>query len=252
MSSRTSLSPREQSALRLSRLYRWFFAVCIVGGTATMLVSVVTNPGYYRPHTDAASFVAAFAAASPLMSRAHVISVIFLSYLLPAGLLAMTWLALQRAPWWASSAALLLLLGLLPAAIFAGQDALSYDIARMGSNPVLLTLARRFDQDEVMSYFNIAFDFGAILGPTFLGIALWRARALPTWAALLITISRPLVFLYPLLPAQWQLGFLVQIPSSLLLFLGSIPAAQALLKVPLEKSVEVVDDHQTADRSLKI
>jgi MFS family permease len=217
-----------------------------------MVISVLTNPGYYRPHTDAASFVVAFAAASPLMSRAHVISGIVLSYLLPAGLLAMAWLALQHAPWWASSAALILMLGLLPAAIFAGQDALSYDIARMGSNPVLLTLARQFDRDEVMSYFNVAFDFGSILGPTLLGIALWRARALPTWAALLITISRPLVFLYPVLPAQWQLGFLVQIPSSLLLFLGSIPAARALLKTPHGKGVETANDRQTTDTLRKI
>jgi len=252
MSVRTSLSSTERSALRLSHLYRWFFAICIVGGTATMLVSVLTNPGYYRPHTDATSFVAAFAAANPLMSRIHVIAGIVLAYLFPAGLLAMAYLALRNAPWWASSAALILILGLVPAAIFAGQDALSYDIARMGSDPVLLTLARQFDRDEVMSYFNIAFDFGSLLGPLLLGIALWRARAVPTWAALLITTSRPLVLLYPVLPTGWQLGWVVQIPSSLLLFLGSVPAARALLKMPQEKGAEVVNDRPTADTVHKI
>lgn len=251
MSSRTSSSSAECSFLQLFRLYRWFFAICIVGGTAAMLVSVLTNPGYYRQHTDAASFVIAFATASPVMSQAHMVSIIFASYLLSPGLLAMVWLALRRAPWWASSAALLLMLGLFPAAIFAGQDALSYDIARMGSNPILLTLARQFDRDTVMSYFNAVFDLGSILGPTLLGIALWRAHALPTWAALLITISRPLVFLYPALPAQWQLGFLVQIPSSLLLFFGSIPAARAFLKTSFVESIATVDDHQTTDASLK-
>lgn len=252
MSARTSLSSTERSALRLSRLYRWFFAICIVGGTATMLVSVLSNPGYYRPHTDAASFVTAFAAASPLMSRIHVIAGIVLSYLFPAGLLAMAYLALHNAPWWASCAALILLLGLAPAAIFAGQDALSYDIARMGSDPILLTLVRQFDRDEVMSYFNIAFDCGSILGPILLGIALWRARVLPTWAALLITLSRPLVFLYPVLPSGWQLGWVVQIPSSLLLFLGSVPAALALLKRPQEQEAAVVGDRQTAETVHKI
>lgn len=221
---------QEKSAPLISRLQCWFFAVCIVGGTAVTLVSVVANPGYYSPHTDVASFIAAFATANPFMSQTHVISMIFVSYLLPLGLLAMAWLAMRRAPWWASSAALLILLGMFPLAVFAGQDSLSYDIARMGSNPLLLALARQFDKDEVMSYYNVMFDIGSIFGPTVLGIALWRARAIPVWAALLITISRPIAFLYPFLPLQWQLGFIVQIPSCLLLFIGSIPAAYTMLK----------------------
>lgn len=251
MSSPTPPVPAAQSVLRLSRLYRWFFAVCIVGGTAATLVSVATNPGYYHLHTDVTSFIAAFAAASPVVAETHVIAMIFVSYLLPVGLLAMAWLALQRAPWWASSAALLLLLGVFPTAIFAGQDALSYDIARLGSSPLLLTLARRFDHDEVMGYFNAAFDLGSILGPTLLGIALWRARVLPTWAAVLITLSRPLVFLYPALPAHWQLGFLVQIPSSLGLFLGSVPAARAFLKALPGTGAQTMDDRQTVGTSRK-
>lgn len=246
MTSRTPPVLPEQ----ISRLYRWFFAVCIVGGTAATLVSVATNPGYYRQHTDAASFVTAFAAASPIMSETHVLAMIVVSYLLPVGLLAMAWLALRRAPWWASSAALLLLLGVFPTAIFAGQDALSYDIARLGSNPLLLTLARQFDRDEVMSYFNAVFDLGSILGPTLLGVALWRARVLPTWAAVLITFSRPLVFLYPALPPHWQLGYLVQIPSSLALFLGSVPAARALLKELPGTGAQTRDD-QAVGTSLK-
>jgi MFS family permease len=217
-----------------------------------MLSAVVTNPGYYHPHTDAASFVAAFAGASPVLSQAHLISIIFASYLLFPGLLAMAWLALRRAPWWTTGAVLFLVLGVFPAAIFAGQDALSYDIAQMGSNPILLTLARQFDRDTVMSYFNAVFDSGSILGPTLLGIALWRARALPTWAAFLISISRPLVLLYPALPAQWQLGFLVQIPGSLLLFLGSIPAARAILATPRENSVETIHDRRATGGSLKV
>ena len=221
---------QEPSAPMIYRFHCWFFAVCIVGGTAATLVAVVANPGYYRPHTDVASFIAAFATANTFMSQTHVIAMIFVSYLLPLGLLAMAWLAVRRAPWWASSAALLILLGVFPLAVFAGQDSLSYDIARLGSNPLLLTLARQFDTDGVMSYYNLMFDIGSIFGPTLLGIALWRARAIPVWAALLITISRPLAFLYPLLPLQWQLGFIVQIPSCVLLFIGSIPAAVAILK----------------------
>ena len=246
MDSVASQSQQKDRVPVIYRLHRWFIAVCIVGGTAATLVSVIANPGYYHPHTDVTSFIAAFATANTFLSQTHVISMIFVSYLLPLGLLAMAWLALPRAPWWASSAALLILLGLLPVAAFAGQDSLSYDIARMGSNPLLLTLARQFDRDGVMSYYNVMFDIGSIFGPTLLGIALWRARAIPLWAALLITISRPLVFLYPLLPVQWQLGFLVQIPSCLLLFIGSIPAAIAVLRTPPSSGLKIVDDQEPA------
>ncbi len=230
MSSVAHQTPQEKAVPLIYRLHRRFFAVSIVGGTAATLVSVVANPGYYSPHTDPASFIAAFATANTFMSQTHVISMIFVSYLLPLGLMAMAWLAMRRAPWWASSAALLIFLGVFPVAVFAGQDSLSYDIARMGSNPLLLMLARQFDKDGVMSYYNVMFNIGSIFGPTLLGIALWRARAIPIWAALLITISRPLSFLYPFLSLQWQLGFIVQIPSCLLLFIGSIPAALAILK----------------------
>jgi hypothetical protein len=48
----------------------------------------------------------------------------------------------------------------------------------VGSNPLLLTLARQFDKDGVMSYYNVMFNIGSIFGPTLLGIALWRARAI--------------------------------------------------------------------------
>jgi hypothetical protein len=62
-------SHREKSAALLYRLERWFFAVCIVGGTAATLVPMIANPGYYRPHTDVTSFIAAFATANTFLSQ---------------------------------------------------------------------------------------------------------------------------------------------------------------------------------------
>lgn len=59
---------QEKSAALLCRLQCWFFAVCIVGGTAATLFSVIANPGYYHQHTDVVSFIAAFAAANAFLS----------------------------------------------------------------------------------------------------------------------------------------------------------------------------------------
>ena len=217
-----------QSTPRLYRVYRWFFAASIVLGTGATLVSVIANPGYYRAgNGEITAFIAAFAAASPIMGQVHVIAMIVVAYLLPTGLLAMAWLALRRSPWWANAAALIIFVGLLPLPAFAAEDSLSYDFARLSSNPLVLTMALQFDHDGVMSYYKAMFILGSILGPTLLGIALWRARAIPTWAAACVTFSRPIAFLFPFLPVQ--LGIIVQLPSCLLLFIGSIPAAVALL-----------------------
>jgi hypothetical protein len=73
-------SHREKSAALLYRLERWFFAVCIVGGTAATLVPMIANPGYYRPHTDVTSFIAAFASGDTLMSQTLMIPMIVVAY----------------------------------------------------------------------------------------------------------------------------------------------------------------------------
>jgi hypothetical protein len=58
---------------------------------------------------------------------------------------------------------------------------------------------------------------------------------IPIWAAILITFSRLLVFLYPFVQSSIPSVYL-QLLSWLLLFIGSIPAALAMLKVPSNES----------------
>lgn len=219
----------QQAALPLSRAGRWIAAMTIILGAGTTLVNVIANPGYYHVgNGEITAFIADFAVSSPLMGQIHVVSGVFAAYLLPLGLLAMAWLAHGRAPRWANIAMLVILVGLLPLPAFAAEDSLSYDIGRLGSNSAVLNMALQFDHDAVMSYYKIMFIVGSILGPTLLGIALWRSQAVPTWAAALITMSRPMSFLFPLLPTQ--LGIIVQLPSWLLLFAGSLPAAGRFLR----------------------
>jgi hypothetical protein len=236
MSSSAKQIQQEKLPLFLSHLYHWFFAACIVLGTATTFVSVIANPGYYRVgNGEITAFIAAFAASSDFMGQTHVISTVIAAYLLPLGLLAMAWMALPRSPWWTSCAILVLLIGLLPLAAFGAEDSLSYDFARISSAPLLLNAAFRFDHDGPMTYYKAMFIIGTIPGIMLLGIALWRARVVPVWAAILIIISRPIAFLFPFLPVQ--LGIIVQLPSFLLLFIGSIPAALVILKTRAEQTL---------------
>ena len=226
-------SPQKNTPPMIYRLHRWFFAACIVLGTGATIVTLATNPGYYSSQNGELALIAALATANPLMVQTYFIAGAIVGYTLPLGLLAMAWLAMRRSPWLASVAALVVIIGVFPLVVFTAQDSLGYEIARMGSNPVLLTLAQRFINDGVMGYYNIVFIPGTILGPTLIGIALWRARAVPTWAAILITVSRLLVFVYPFVPGLP--GIYVQLLSWVLLFIGSLPAALAMLKVPYKE-----------------
>ena len=80
--------------------------------------------------------------------------------------------------------------------------------------------------------FAIPLLFGHLLGYVLLGIALARARAIPLWAASLIVASAPLLG-----PIAYGIGpGLLQILGFVLVFIGSIPAAIAMLKVRDEQA----------------
>ena len=228
MSFMDNQSQQIQTTPMIYRLQRLFFAACIVLGIGATLALVATSPQYYSLQNGIPSMFATFAIANTALLQAHLIAGVFTVYLLPVSLLAMAWLAMRRAPWLASIVMFLGFISMIPLAAFSAQDALTYDLTRMGSNPVLLTIAQTFNDDGVMSYYNAMFIVGTILVPTLIGISLWWVRAVPIWAAVLITFSRLLVFLYPILPSLPAIY--LQLLSWALLLIGSIPAAAAILK----------------------
>lgn len=240
MSSGEHRSYVEKSVPLIYRLQRWFFAASVILGTAATCIMVATNPGYYNSQTGEAGLLAGYASANVVMIQIHLISSVITFYLLPIGLLVMAWLAMRRAPWLASLGALLVLLGMLPLpAIGTAVESLTYDIVRMGSNPLLITMVQRFNTDGIMSYYNLVDVPGIVFGPTLIGLALWRSRAVPVWAAVLVTVSRLLVFLFPLFPSLP--GEYLQLPSCVLLFIGSIPAAPAMLRMSHREGLKTVD-----------
>lgn len=216
-------------------LQRWFFAASIPLGMVATLVMVVTNPGYYNSLTGEAGLLAGYASASAVMVQIHFIFSVITFYLLPVGLLVMAWLAMRRAPWLASIGAFLIFLGMFPLpAAGAAVESLAYDIVRMGSQPLLLTMIHQFNNDGIISFYTLVDIPGIVFGPAIIGIALWRARAVPLWAAVLITFSRLVVFLFPVFPSLP--GVYLQSLSCVLLFIGSIPAALAVLRTARKQS----------------
>lgn len=229
MNSATDHLPQKRTIPAIYRLQYVVMSLCIVLGPAFGIAAVVSGPGYYSTKSGPVAALAAFATASTTQLQINAIFSVVGSYLFPVALLAIAWLAMQRAPWWASIAMLVIFLGIFPFPAFNAQNALTWDLSRMGSNPLFNTIVQRFNDDGVMSYYNLAFVIGTILGPVLIGIALLRARAIPVWAAVLILVARPSVFLYPLVQ-NFVLAIYIQAFSWLLLFIGSIPAALAMLR----------------------
>lgn len=232
--------PQQGQAVPLVyRLQRMFFAACIVLGTAAILVAAFANPPYYGSQQGIASAVATNATDSDLMDQTHLVAQLIAAYLLPLGFLAMAWLANRRAPWLASIGAFITLLGFLPLALYVGQDSLFYDIARWGSSLQFVELAQRWNSDGVMAYYGIAFGAGTVFGPTLIGLALWRSRAIPVWAAICLTCSRLPVFLFSFVPYHVETA--IVLAGVVLLFIGSMPAALAVLKAPSGESLLAQD-----------
>src|SRR5438552_336530 len=219
-------SPQAKSAPRIYCLHRLFFAASIVLGTAAIVVAAFANPPYDGSQQGIASAVATNATDSDLMDQTHLVAQLIAAYLLPLAFLAMAWLANRRAPWLASIGAFITLLGFLPLALYVGQDALFYDIARLGSNPQFVDLAQQWNNNGVMAFYGIMFGFGSVFGPTLLGIALWRSRAIPVWAAICLTFSRLPVLLFSFVPYHVETA--IVLTGTVLLFIGSIPAALAI------------------------
>ena len=79
----------------------------------------------------------------------------------------------------------------------AGSDNVALAAARIGVSPALT--GRLLDSMGAIPAIGLGSDLfviGHILGLVLIGIALWRGRVLPSWAALLIAVSQVLHFIF--------------------------------------------------------
>lgn len=97
----------------------------------------------------------------------------------------------RRAPTVTAAALLLAVPGYLSLTWLIGSDVLLWSGVRHGVDPGVL--ARMYESGHATS--NIAaglFVVGHVLGTVLLGIAMWRSRSVPRWAALMTLVSQPL------------------------------------------------------------
>lgn len=186
-------------------LQRFFFAACIVLGP--LLVSILL----------------AISTLSMWLIGAGTCTF----FLLIFGFLGVTRLSMPRAPWLATIGGFLSLVGFVGyALIVMWQLEISYHSNLLGGGKLLTALYTQINNDPVQIVLLLVFIIGHLFGPLLLGIALVRAKLVPTWVMWALIIRIPLQALGFML----NIGLTMEIYTYALLFLAHIPIALALLK----------------------
>ena len=223
--SKTLFEQRKASSLPAYLLLRIFFAACIVLGPLTHFVYAIFDP----TSSPGRVAIAANIAANATTNQLHLAFGVAASFLLPISYVGMALLALRRAPWLGTISLLLALPGWTPLSGLIGLDALTYDMAQMGGGVQFAALWDRFNGDGVMVSYVVIYAICHLLCAVLVGIALGQARIIPIWAATSLVISSPLLIIgFPIHLTFYHSALLFG--SLALLFIGSIPAALALLK----------------------
>jgi hypothetical protein len=201
-------------------------AACVVLAPLTLSLWFGLCPEYGNPRCPeggSATF-AAFRAVSPSLMQVFLVVSVLVSLLFPVSYLGLGLLAVRRSPWLATLGAAAGFVGALPWTYVLAQVVLIYTIAQVGYSPAFAELMQRLSSQWPILFYFILWVVGHLLGYLLLGIALGRARVVPLWAATLIVAGVP--FQMAAYPAH--LGAL-QIIGFVLVFIGSLPAARALL-----------------------
>jgi hypothetical protein len=203
------------------RIARFLLAGCLVGGPLAAVVVRATVPA---SSTASVARTVSDYAAHPGATRAVLIADAFLFLLVPAAVAA-AGLAWRRAPVLALLAAITSLVGWMAIMMLIAQDAL---VAVAGSSAAAgvqaTAVADAWSSETLVAVWLAAFIAGHIVGTVLLGAALWRARAVPRWAAVAIGISMPLHLATVL--ADFRIG---DVAAWLLLLAGFAACARAVL-----------------------
>jgi len=134
---------------------------------------------------------------------------------------------MKRAPWLSTIGIACGFIGSIPWGAVADQSFLLNAMAHLGHDTLLATLENSYFSISPEAYVMAAgWVVGHLLGYVLLGIALARARLVPQWAAWLLVASAPLMG-----PIAYGTGLgILQVLGYVLVFIGSIPAAFAMLK----------------------
>ncbi len=206
------------------KLHRALLAVCIAIAPLVILLGFALDPELGTPLQGAAT-IAAWKADNPLLIQWFLFFNVVTPYVYPVSIFALGLLAMKRSPWLATIGILIGLAGALPFAVFVAQESFAYELIHVPNSLALAPLLQGLNNEWPVFFLHLTWVLGHLLGWLILGIALWRARVIPFWAACFFVLNVPLTMLaYGRFEGIWQ------IVGTALIFIGSVPAALAMLK----------------------
>ena len=216
------------------KLHRVLLAACILLAPLALAGWFTLCPQYgdptcpSNPHPEAV--FAAFRAANPALMQIFLLLNLIIPYLYPIGYIGLGLLTMKRSPWLSTIGIAFGWLGSI-ARGFIGDFIFTLNTAiQLGQDVSFAVLWKAYLSNPLILIVATGWVFGHWGGYLLLGIALWRAQIIPRWASFLIIVSGPLMG-----PIAYgtNLGIL-QVLGFVFVFIGSIPAALALLQTRYE------------------
>ena len=226
------------------KFHRACLAICVVLAPVVLFlgfafdptggVGVPSNRLHLLP-SSARLLAANFQAASPLQTQFFLYFNAVTIYFFPLSFLGLGLLAMRRSPWLATLGMIFGLAGSLPFGMFVGLEALGAALGQFGASPSNAGMSQYVFSQGAVVLLAGSWVIGHLLGYILMGIALIRSRAIPLWAALLFIVG------IPFQAAGYGMHVsLLQLICFALIFLGSIPAALAILKLRDEQAHALV------------
>jgi len=209
------------------KFHRAFFALCILLAPLTLSLWFGLCPEYGNPAcpVGTSATLVAFRAANPLLLQLFFVVTFISAYIYPLSYIGLGRLAMKRSPWLAFIGIACGFVGSVVWSLFAGETFWINGLAQLGFDTQFPMLEKAYVANWGVFVMHGGWVIGHLLGYVLLGIALARSRMIPLWAAGLFIVGIP----FQMIAYPTRLGILQPICFALI-FIGSIPAALAMLR----------------------
>jgi hypothetical protein len=217
-------SPPTDPAYR--RFYRACLAVCIVVAPVVLFLGFALDPtGGLGVPENLHGVAASIKAVSPLQIQWFLYLNAVTVYFFPLSFIGLGLLTMRRSPWLALIGMIFGLVGSLPFGVFAALEALAF---RVASSAPTVSIFQYVNTQGSVFLLGASWVVGHLVGYLLTGMALLRSRAIPWWAASLFIVGIPFQA-----AGYGTRQNILQLICFVLIFIGSIPAAWAMLKSDL-------------------
>jgi hypothetical protein len=226
----SSKASPQQDPQVVYRIHRIFWAVCMLLAPLALSLWFGSCPQYGDPacpnNESPFSILAAYRAANPLLMEVFFFVSMVSLYVYPLSYIGLGLVAMKRSPWLATLGIACGFIGSMVWGLVTDQSFWLNGIASLKLDGLYPTMGKAYSAHWEFWAIAGGWVIGHLLGYLLLGIALLRARVIPMWAAWLIIVSAPVMG-----PIAYgtRIG-VIQIIGYLMVFIGSVPAALAMLK----------------------